>query len=132
MRVLVTGATGKQGGMTARHLLRRGHHVRALVRNPDAVAAQDLRQRGAELVVGDFDEPVTLERATLGQDAVYAVTPGMAVPAQTEIRQGEAVADAARAAGVQHFVLASVAGTQAAAPTGVPHFDSPRSIADHA
>jgi uncharacterized protein YbjT (DUF2867 family) len=33
--ILVIGATGRQGGATARALLRRGARVRALVRNPD-------------------------------------------------------------------------------------------------
>nr|MBA3924067.1 NmrA family NAD(P)-binding protein [Nostocaceae cyanobacterium] len=55
--ILVTGATGNQGGAIARHLLQRGNFpVRALVRDENKPAAQALKQAGAELVTGDFDD----------------------------------------------------------------------------
>ena len=63
--VLVIGATGQQGGATARALLRRGRTVRALVRDPDAPAAVALRHAGGHLVPGDLDAPGSL-RAALG------------------------------------------------------------------
>jgi uncharacterized protein YbjT (DUF2867 family) len=47
--VLVTGATGQQGGATARHLLDRGWQVRAFVRDPDKPAVQAVQH--GELVV---------------------------------------------------------------------------------
>ncbi|MFV2085721.1 NmrA family NAD(P)-binding protein [Micromonospora sp. LOL_021] len=60
MTVLVIGATGKQGGATARALLERGVAVRALVRDASSDAARALRERGAELVRGDLDDPASL------------------------------------------------------------------------
>src|SRR5262249_220846 len=48
--VLVTGATGRQGGAVARSLLARGIPVRALSRNPDKPACRALAQAGAEVV----------------------------------------------------------------------------------
>lgn len=68
--VLVTGATGQQGGALARLLLAQGRHVRALTRKVDSPAASDLRSRGAELAVADFDDRASLERAMDGVDAV--------------------------------------------------------------
>ena len=53
---LVTGATGRQGGAVARHLLKRGHRVRALTRDPSKSAARALAGMGAEVVRGDLDD----------------------------------------------------------------------------
>lgn len=52
--VLVTGATGKQGGALARVLLKNGHRVRAVTRNVDSPQARALAQHGAELFPADF------------------------------------------------------------------------------
>src|SRR5262249_43911457 len=60
--VLVTGATGRQGGATARSLLQRSIPVRALVRNPDKPAAQELKRGGVELARGDLDSVESLVR----------------------------------------------------------------------
>lgn len=48
---LVTGATGQQGGAVAQALLKRGHRVRALVRDPDSKAAVGLKAQGAQIGV---------------------------------------------------------------------------------
>src|SRR5216683_2851241 len=53
-RVLVVGATGKQGGAVAHHLLAAGLLVRTLTRNPDKPAARTLADRGGEGVAGDL------------------------------------------------------------------------------
>ena len=42
LNVLVTGATGKQGGHLVRELTARGHSVRALTRKPESPAAADV------------------------------------------------------------------------------------------
>ena len=47
--ILVTGATGQQGGAVARALLSRGHRVKALTRKPDSDAARQLMLVGAHL-----------------------------------------------------------------------------------
>src|SRR5262245_9356860 len=61
--VLVLGATGRQGGATARHLLTKGWRVRAFARHPEKPAAQALHQAGAEVIQGDFDDQASLEAA---------------------------------------------------------------------
>ena len=75
--VLVTGATGKQGGAVVEALLIRGHQVRALTRNSASSAANRLREQGVEIAVGDFTDHDSLERAARGVDAVYAMGPPM-------------------------------------------------------
>ena len=112
--VLVTGATGNQGGATARHLLRAGWQVRALVRDPDSSAARALAQAGAQLVVGDMTDRESLDRAAAGVYGVFSVQglPGYdaELAAQAEVNMGVNVAEATLAAGASHLVYTSVAG----------------------
>ncbi|MFD3704589.1 NmrA/HSCARG family protein [Nocardia sp. NPDC058658] len=111
--ILITGATGKQGGVTARRLLTDGHPVRALVRDPDSPAARTLAAAGAELAVGDFDDPSSLRAAASGTRAVFLVPPAdysaKGWGEGTEARRGLAMIDAARAAGVEQIVFSGVA-----------------------
>ena len=65
--VLVTGATGKQGGAVVEALLIRGHQVRALTRNSASSAATRLREQGVEIAVGDFTDHDSLVRAAFLQ-----------------------------------------------------------------
>ena len=120
--ILVTGATGNQGGAAARRLLERGKFkVRAMVRNTSKPAAQTIQQAGAELVQGDFDDLDSLKQAMQGVYGVFSMQ-DFRDGVDTEIRQGKAVADAAKAAGIQHFVYSSVGGAER--NTGIPHFYS--------
>jgi uncharacterized protein YbjT (DUF2867 family) len=121
LSVLVTGATGKQGGAVARALLKKGHHVRALTRKPDAPAAQALKQLGAELTAGDFGDRDSLVRAMRGVDAVFIMS-SFETGLDAETRQAITAVDAAKAAGVKHVVYTSVASANK--KTGIPHFDS--------
>jgi uncharacterized protein YbjT (DUF2867 family) len=126
LTVLVTGATGRQGGALSRLLLKRSHRVLALTRNPDSPAARELEQRGATLVRGDFEDPDSLERAARGVDALFAMsTPSEAGP-EAEVRHGRHLVDAARLAHVRHFLYSSMAGADQ--PTGIPHFDSKHQV----
>ena len=106
--IVVTGATGNQGGATARYLLADGWHVRALVRDDTTPAAAALAAAGAELVRGDLDDPASLETAVRGAYGVYSVQ--SANP--NELTQGTNVVDAAKAAGVRHLVYSSVGGAE--------------------
>ena len=127
--ILVTGATGNQGGAVARHLLQRGHFtVRAFVRDKQKPAAQALRQVGAELVEGDLNDRASLDRALQGVAGVFSVQ-GFKDGLETEIRQGKALADAAKAAGIKHFVYSSVGAAER--KTGIPHFESKCQIEEH-
>lgn len=128
--VTVTGATGAQGGALTRHLLGRGHRVRALVRDPQSPAAASLQAAGAELAVGDFDDPASLIRAARGADAFFAMaTPFVLGGTETEVRQGTNLVDAALTADVAHVVYSSVASADRG--TGVPHFESKYAVERH-
>lgn len=122
MNVLVTGATGKQGGAVARALLARGHEVRALTRDTGSEAAQLLGRRGARPVAGDFRDRAGLIAAMRGADAVFAVTTFLEEGVDAEMQQGKALVDAALAAEVPYVVYTSVASADQ--KTGIPHFDS--------
>ncbi|AYF75217.1 NAD-dependent epimerase/dehydratase family protein [Nocardia yunnanensis] len=111
--ILVTGATGKQGGATARRLLSTGHRVRVLVRDPEAAAARELASAGAELAVGDFDEPASLSAALRGAGSAFLMPPAAFGPngwdVSLEVERGTAFLAAARAAGVGFIVFTTVA-----------------------
>jgi uncharacterized protein YbjT (DUF2867 family) len=129
LSVLVSGATGQQGGALARILLKKGHSVRAFVRRPASPEARELERLGAELAEGNFEEPSTIEDAAKGMDAVFVVATPFEAGTEVETRHGIAAADAARAAGVSHLVYSSVAGANQA--TGIPHFDSKRKVEEY-
>jgi uncharacterized protein YbjT (DUF2867 family) len=129
LSVLVTGATGQQGGALARVLLDKGHRVRAFVRRPDSPEAKELKRLGAELTEGNFEEPSTIEGAARGVDAVFVVATPFGAGTEAEVRHGIAAADAAKAAGVGHLVYSSVANADR--DTGIPHFDSKREVEEH-
>ena len=116
--ILVTGATGKQGGATARRLLASGRPVRALVRDTAAPAAAALAAAGARLVRGDFDDPVSLPPALDGAAAVFGIPPVAFGPAgpetDLEVARGRALIDAAAAAGIEQIVFSTVASASAA------------------
>jgi uncharacterized protein YbjT (DUF2867 family) len=117
--VLVTGATGRQGGAVVRHLLRKGWKLRALTRNPGGREAQSLALQGLGVVKGDLEDPASIAGAAAGVYGIYSVQDFWAVGAKREVQQGKNVADAAKKAGVQHFVYSSVAGAER--NTGIPH-----------
>lgn len=120
--ILVTGATGNQGGAIARHLLQRGKFkVRAMVRDQNKPAAQAIQEAGAELIQGDFNDRVSLDRALQGVYGVFSIQ-DFRDGVETEIRQGSAIADVAKATGIQHFVYSSVGSAER--NTGIPHFES--------
>ncbi|PZG01649.1 NmrA/HSCARG family protein [Micromonospora deserti] len=129
--VLVTGATGGQGGAVARRLLDNGWVVRAFVRDPDKQKAKDLKALGAELVTGDLGDPQSLRAAAQGVHGVFSVQPAdLADPhPEVEVRQGKNVADAAKAAGVAHLVYSSVGGAER--KSAVAHFETKAEIEAH-
>ena len=123
--ILVTGATGKQGGAALKHLLDKGFRVRALVRDPQKPEAQALAERGVELAQGNLNEAASVEQALNGVYGVFSVQ-GLREGIPAEVQQGVALAQAAKKAGVQHFVYSSVGSAHK--ETGIPHFDSKFSI----
>jgi uncharacterized protein YbjT (DUF2867 family) len=127
--VAVTGATGRQGGAVARHLLADGWQVRALTRKPDAEPARKLAALGAEVIRADMDDPSTLHEAFRDAYGVYSVQNTMISGAEAEIRQGTNVANAAKETGVQHVVYGS-AGLGVPG-TGVPSWESKLAVEAH-
>ncbi|MFF1920969.1 NmrA family NAD(P)-binding protein [Streptomyces sp. NPDC058221] len=113
--VVVTGATGRQGGATARRLLAAGRPVRVLVRDTTTRTAKALETAGAELVPGDFDDSSSLPAALEGAAALFAVPPVAFGPAgsdvEREFARGRALIDAAAAVGVEHVVFTGIAST---------------------
>jgi nucleoside-diphosphate-sugar epimerase len=110
MKILVTGATGKVGSRLAKRLAKRGHHVRALVR--DEARAKELRDASLELSVGDLLEVDSLAAALRGVDAVVHCAAFFrgATPEQAHAVNDlgtQHLASAARAASVKRFLFTS-------------------------
>jgi uncharacterized protein YbjT (DUF2867 family) len=120
--VLVTGATGQQGGAVARRLIERGHRVKALTRNPESEKAKELKKLGMEPVNGDFTDKVTLVEAMRGYDTVFSMATPLEKGVQAETEMAITTFEAALEAGVSHYVYSSVAGADK--NTGIPHFES--------
>ena len=122
--VAVTGATGQQGGAVSRKLLADGWKVRALTRDANKPAAQQLAAMGAEIVPGDMDNLRELEAAFAGASRIFSVQNYWLpdVGYEGEIRQGKNVANAAKAAKIEHLVFSSVGAAHRGA--GQKHFDS--------
>lgn len=129
--ILVVGATGKQGGAVARHLLKAGFQVRAMTRSPDSDKAKRLAHLGAELVEADLDRPDTLRPAVAGAYGVFSLQNywEKGVGYDGEIRQGKALADAAKRGGVKHFVQSTMAA--ASSFEGVEHFAAKKVIEEY-
>ena len=105
--IVVTGATGLQGGAVTRHLLKDGWHVRALTRNRTSKQAQTLSALGAEVVQGDMGDAASLRPIFAGTYGVYSVQNPFISGPEAEVKQGKNVADIAAETGVQHFVYGS-------------------------
>lgn len=120
--ILVTGATGNQGGAVARELLAHGHAVRAMTRKPASEPAQALARLGATVEAGDLDDAASVERALKGIWGAYAVQNTWEAGVEGEEAQGKRIAELAKRAGVQHFVYTSVGSAHR--QTGIPHFDN--------
>jgi uncharacterized protein YbjT (DUF2867 family) len=122
--IAVTGATGQQGRAVAKKLLEDGWKIRALTRDPNKPAAQELKSLGVEILPGDMDNRAELDAAFEGAYGVFSVQnfwlPNVGF--EGEVRQGKAVADAAKAAGVQHLVYSSVGSAHRG--LGQKHFES--------
>jgi len=127
--VLVTGATGRQGGAVVRHLLSKGWKLRALTRNPGTHPAQELERLGIEVIRGDLEDPASLERAVNGAYGIYSVQDFWAVGARREVQQGKNLADAAKKGGVAHFVYSSVGGAER--NSGIDHWESKWAIENY-
>ena len=128
LTVVVTGATGQQGGAVVKNLLERGHEVRAVTRSTDSEKARVLANTGVTLVRASLEDTAALTKALEGATSLFAMTTPFEGGPQAETRQGISAADAAKAGGV-HLVFNSV--DSANRQTGVPHFDSKYEVEKH-
>ena len=120
--VLVSGATGQQGGAVAGELLKHGYPVIAMTRNPKSEKARALAKAGAQIIHGDLDDAGSLEQALKGTWGVFAVQNTWEAGVEKEEAQGKRIAEVARKSGVKHFVYSSVGSAHR--KTGIPHFDN--------
>lgn len=120
--ILITGATGQQGGATLHNLVGKGFTLRALTRKPGGDKARALANAGVEIVEGDLNDAASLRTALAGAWGVYAVQNTWEHGVSLEEEQGKRLAQLAREAGVQHFVYASVGSAHR--ETGIPHFEN--------
>lgn len=128
--VVVTGATGRQGGAVARQLMSDGWSVRCVTRSPDAAKAQELAHLGAEVVRADMADRGRMRDVCEGAHGVFSVQNPMTSGEDGELVQGRNVVDAAVDAGVSHLVYGSAGpGTPS---TGVAAWDTKLEVADYA
>jgi uncharacterized protein YbjT (DUF2867 family) len=137
--IAVIGATGAQGGGLVRAILadKSGSFAaRAVTRNPNSEKARALRETGVEVVAGDADKPETLGKAFAGAYGAFCLTNFWEhFSPEREIAQARNMAQAAKAAGVQHVIWSTLEDTRKWIPLEddrmptlmgkykVPHFD---------
>ncbi|KAK4120110.1 nucleoside-diphosphate-sugar epimerase family protein [Parathielavia appendiculata] len=143
--ILVTGATGKQGGALIKVLLAEnsGFQILAVTRNSNSPSAQRLAAKSSDitLVQGDFDDTEAMFKAA-EQSTSHPIWGAFSVQvpafnkngAAIEQRQGQAFVDSAIKHGVKYFVYTSVdrhGDSSIKNPTNVPHFASKHHIEQH-
>jgi uncharacterized protein YbjT (DUF2867 family) len=128
-KILVTGATGQQGGSLARLLLQKKHKVYALTRNAQSPTAQDLRNRGANIVKGDLDDSDSIKRAVKDVESVFLMGTPFEDGTEGETRREKLMADIAKENNIEHLAYSSVANADK--NTGIPHFESKYKIEQH-
>ena len=138
--ITIFGATGAQGGGLARSILADPNGpfaVRAVTRDVDSDAARSLADAGAEVVAANLDDAAAVERAFAGAYGAYCVTFFWAhFSPERELAEARLMAQAARAAGLQHVIWSTLEDTRRwmqlddpRMPTlmgryKVPHFDA--------
>jgi uncharacterized protein YbjT (DUF2867 family) len=129
MKIAVCGATGNQGGAVVNSLLQSdSFEVVAVTRDKSSKHASALAEKGATVIQGDLLNETSLRQAFTGVDAVFGVTQPWSADykicdTNAEIRQGQHIIAACKAAGVRHLVFSSVLNLNNAT-TGVGHVDS--------
>lgn len=128
-KIVVCGATGKQGGAVIRHARkRREWEVVALTRNPHGETARAGMAQGIKFIYGDLEDPSSLLDAFRSADYVFGVTQPWSPDYKKchpgkEVHQGKNITEACRENGVRHLVMSTAAHWQEG-KTGIPHVDS--------
>ena len=117
--ILIVGASGRLGSVVVRHLLAQGKSIRVMTRNPLSLA--HLKQQGVEIVSGDLRDRASLASACQGIEQVLAAAhaldgKGDNNPQTVDDMGNRHLIDAAKAAGVKHFIFVSVQGASPDSP----------------
>jgi len=144
--IAVVGATGAQGGGLVRAILNDpdgGFTARVLTRDVNGAKAKEFSRLGAEVVAADIDDPESLKKAFAGAYGVYCVTFFWAhFSPEREMAEAKSMAEAAKAAGVQHVIWSTLEDTRNWVPLSdnrmptlqgkykVPHLDA-KGASDH-
>lgn len=138
--IAVAGATGAQGGGLVRAILAdksSGFTARALTRDPTSDKAKALADLGAEVVQADLHDPASVRRVFDGAYGAFCVTFFWAhMSPDTELQEARSMAEAAKAARLQHVIWSTLEDTRKSVPLSdnrmptlmgkykVPHFDA--------
>ena len=138
--IAVMGATGSQGGGVVRAIQSDpggGFKARAITRDPNSDKAKALKDLGAEVVAADIDDEASLRKAFTGAYGAYCVTFFWAhFSPEKEQQNARNMANAAKAAGLQHVIWSTLEDTRKWIPLSdnrmptlqgkykVPHFDA--------
>jgi uncharacterized protein YbjT (DUF2867 family) len=93
-----------------------------LTRDAKSEKSRQLADRGAEVFEADMADAAAMDSALDGAYGVFSVQNFRTAKAEGEVKQGVTLAEAAKRAGVQHFVYSSVGGAERV--RGIPHFDT--------
>lgn len=130
-KVLVTGATGQQGGAVV-DALRSGaygeYEIYGMTRNAGSDAATALTEQGVHVVEGDMNDRASLDAAVAGMDYVYLVTTFFEEGPEMETTQGKRMVDACIDADIEYLVYSSVAGADHAP---LEHFESKHRVEEY-
>jgi uncharacterized protein len=124
MNVVLYGASGMIGSRILQELLRRGHTVTAVVRNPGEITAT-----GAKVVKGDVTDQASVAATAKGAEAaISAYAPPLSQP-ETIVAAARTLLAGLNKAGVKRLIFVGGAGSLEVAP-GVQLLESPQFPAD--
>jgi uncharacterized protein YbjT (DUF2867 family) len=117
---VVGGVTGHTGSLVAQNLLERGEHVRAIVRNRGQI--YQWKDRGAEVVVADFNDAQALSFVLEGAKGAYLLTPQSVYdlnPLKKWAFQNQSIVSAIKSTGLKNTVFLSSMGAHLGSHTGL-------------
>lgn len=136
--LVVFGATGQQGGSVVNTVLAdpnlsKQYSIRGVTRDASKPAAQTLKSKGVELAQADSDNGASLQQALKDAHTVFIVTttPEGAGAKEAEIKQGQAITDAAVAGEAQYLIFSSAAPAKKISGKDVDIYDAKAEIEDY-
>jgi len=126
--ILVTGATGQQGGSLARLLLQKNIKYMPLLEILNHLQLKT-SNRGAKILKGDLDDSDSLKRAVKDVQSIFLMGTPFEDGTEGEIRRGKLMADITKENNIEHLVYSSVANADK--NTGIPHFESKYKVEQH-